>query len=234
MIFSKAAALELLDLNEQAYVLATTGHCVLPEGFSEPVPIRMPAEGRPVFLRGDPLDIWGYATSKDGRLYLVFRGTQITSGLDFAQEWAEDALSLPLQPIGGTKVHLGFYGAWKALERATLDAGNSLIPDGVSYEQIITGHSLGAAIATLCWAELGGDLMTFASPRVGDPAFGKTLWDGQTVRIVNNGDIVPNVPTDPPFRHGGQLFVAFGPGNWFDAKIAHSLESYRIGREETI
>ena len=78
--------------------------------------------------------------------------------------------------------------------------------------KVITGHSLGAAIATLCWADLGGDLMTFASPRVGDPAFGTALWNGQTVRVINASDIVPDVPTDPPFRHGGTEVKVQGPG----------------------
>src|SRR5579863_1045221 len=123
MTFSKPTALELCTLNEAAYTLATTGHVELPNGFTQPVAIRMPPGDRPFFLRGDPLDIWGYATSNAGKLYVVFRGTQITSGIDFAQEWAEDALSLPLQPCGPGKVHLGFYGAYQGLRQAVIDAG---------------------------------------------------------------------------------------------------------------
>jgi hypothetical protein len=218
--FSKATALELCALNEAAYTLATTGHVNLPDGFTAPVAIRMPPGDRPFFLRGDPLDIWGYATSNAGKLYIVFRGTQFTSGLDFAQEWAEDAFSLPLEPMGAGKVHLGFYGAYQALRQAVL---------GIGKPVVITGHSLGAALATLCWADLGGDLMTFAGPRVGDPAFATALWNGQTVRIVNKPDIVPDVPTDPPFRHGGSLQTVEGPGSLLDRVLAHSLTSYAAG-----
>jgi hypothetical protein len=228
MIFSKPAALQLCALNEAAYALATTGHCTLPAGFTEPVAIRMGAGDRPFFLRGDPLDIWGYTTSNAGNLYVVFRGTQFTSGLDFAQEWAEDALSLPMEPLGAGKVHLGFYGAYEALRQPALDASAAVgapTPNG----RVITGHSLGAAIATLCWADLGGDLMTFASPRVGDPAFGTALWNGQTVRIVNAPDIVPDVPTDPPFRHGGAVQTVHGPGSILDRALAHALTSYAAG-----
>lgn len=222
MIFSKSLALDLCHLNEQAYVLATTGHCQLPAGFTDPVAIRMPSDGRPFFLQGDPLDIWGYITTRNGILHIVFRGTQFTSGLDFAQEWAEDALSLPLQPFPKGHVHLGFYGAWQALR------GPLLAILDMTKPRVVTGHSLGAAIATLCWADLGGDLMTFASPRVGDPDFGTALWDGQTVRIINAPDIVPNVPTDPPFRHGGQEIKVQGPGD-LDKVVAHSLYSYEQG-----
>lgn len=223
MTFSKSTALELCALNDAAYTLATTGHVNLPAGFTPPVAIRMGAGDRPFFLRGDPLDIWGYATSNAGKLHIVFRGTQFTSGLDFAQEWAEDAASLPLEPLGAGKVHLGFYGAYKALRQAVVEIGKPAV---------ITGHSLGAALATLCWADLGGDLMTFASPRVGDPAFATGLWNGQTVRVVNAPDIVPDVPTDPPFRHGGFVQTVEGPGSMLDRVVAHSLTSYAAGLEK--
>jgi hypothetical protein len=222
MIFDKATALQLCVLNEAAYDLATTGHCKLPDGFTEPQPIRMPPGDRPFFLRGDPLDIWGYVTSSGGKTYVVFRGTQFTSGLELGQEWCEDALSLPVEPFGPGHVHLGFYGAWKAL-RGPCIAGAGTGP------RVITGHSLGAALATLCWADLGGDLMTFASPRVGDPAFATALWNGQTVRIINAPDIVPDVPFDPPFRHGGFEQKVSGPGSAMDRALAHSLTSYAEG-----
>jgi len=222
MIFDKATALQLCALNQAAYKLATTGHCTLPEGFAEPQAIRMPPGDRPFFLRGDPLDIWGYVSSFGGKTYVVFRGTQFTSGFDFAQEWCEDAASLPLKSLGPGKVHLGFYGAWEALRAATV----ALAGTG---QRIVTGHSLGAAIATLCWADIGGDLMTFASPRVGDPDFGTALWNGQTVRIINAPDIVPDVPTDPPFRHGGTPQKVNGPGSALDRGKAHDLASYAAG-----
>jgi hypothetical protein len=228
MTFSKALALELCHLNEEAYTLANTGRCKLPAGFTDPVAIRMPPEGRPFFLRGDPLDIWGFITTKSGTLHIVFRGTQFTSGFDFAQEWAEDALSLPLAPFPKGHVHLGFYGAWKALHQPVLDTVSKAGLD-ITKPKVITGHSLGAAIATLCWAELDGDLMTFASPRVGDPEFGTALWNGQTVRIVNAPDIVPDVPTDPPFRHGGQEITVHGAGSPLDRATAHALTSYEQG-----
>jgi hypothetical protein len=228
MTFSKSTALELCILNEAAYTLATTGHVNLPDGFSQPVAIRMAPGDRPFFLQGDPLDIWGYATSNAGTLYIVFRGTQFTSGVDFAQEWAEDALSLPLQPMGAGKVHLGFYAAYQALRQAVLDAGTA-VGAPAANGRVITGHSLGAALATLCWADLSGDLMTFASPRVGDPAFATALWNGQTVRVVNAPDVVPDVPTDPPFRHGGAVQTVNGPGSLLDLALAHALTSYEAG-----
>jgi hypothetical protein len=56
-----------------------------------------------------------------------------------------------------------------------------------------------------------GALYTFGSPRVGDPAFGRT-FDPQFLhcRIVNNVDVVPTLPPELPipgieFKHVGQL-----------------------------
>ncbi len=228
MIFDSVAALELAALNEAGYLLATTGHCALPAGFSAPIPVRMPAGvTRPFLLRNDPLDIWAYATSRDGVLYLVFRGTQITSGIQFFQEWAEDALSLPLVACGPGHVHRGFYDAWIPLRAPVVEMVSLL--RAVTTRLVITGHSLGAAIATLCWAELRGDLLTFNCPRVGDPAFAKALWDGQTVRVINEGDIVSDLPPDPPFRHGGFEQLVHGPHQWDDPLVAHRLESDAIG-----
>jgi hypothetical protein len=159
---------------------------------------------------------------------VVFRGTQFTSGFDFLQEWAEDALSLPLERFGAGHVHLGFYGAYQALRQPLMDAIAAVgAPD--ANGKVITGHSLGASLATLCWADLGGDLMTFASPRVGDPAFGTALLNGQTVRVINAPDIVPDVPIDPPFRHGGLEQKVHGPGSLVDRPLAHALTSYVTG-----
>ena len=144
----------------------------------------------------------------------------------------EDVLSLPLHQFGTLgHVHLGFYGAWMALRQATVDAiGKAYWPAlPGNGGRIITGHSLGAAIATLCWDDLGGDLMSIACPRVGDPDFADSLWKGQTVRVINAPDIVPRVPTDPPFRHGGAEIKIDGPGGGFDWHIAHSLDSYVEG-----
>ena len=228
MTFEKTSALTLLDLCSEAYAFANTGRCTLPAGFSDPQAIRLSKEGRPLLLKNDSLDIFGFTTAKDGVLYIVYRGTQILSGIDFAAEWALDALSLPLAKLGPGNVHLGFYEAWMALRQSTMGAMAGL--DGHAG-RVITGHSLGAAIATLCWADLGGELLTFACPRVGNPAFATALWNGQTVRVINAPDAVPDVPTDPPFRHGGQEVKVYGPGGLLDLKEAHRLTSYQVGIE---
>lgn len=87
------------------------------------------------------------------------------------------------------------------------------VPEGASIE--VTGHSLGAALATLYVMENAHNdkvtspmLCTFASPLVGDATFvsafnalGLTSW-----RIVNQPDLVPKLPPEVfGFRHVDQL-----------------------------
>ncbi len=69
---------------------------------------------------------------------------------------------------------------------------------------VVTGHSLGGALATLLVADLTANTplkplaWTFASPRVGDATFAARYSGLSTVswRIYNQPDIVPNFPAD--------------------------------------
>lgn len=99
----------------------------------------------------------------------------------------------------------------------------------------MTGHSLGAALATLYVAENSRStkiatplICTFASPRVGDPVF-KTEFDNLGVtswRIVNELDVVPKLPF-LGFCHV-EKEEAYNSGPSVDWTLAcwHSLNTY--------
>jgi predicted lipase len=80
----------------------------------------------------------------------------------------------------------------------------------------LTGHSLGAALATLCAQRLATgrgypiqSLYTFGSPRVGNPEFAaqyQTRLGPRTYRLVNNEDLVTRVPPrSVGYEHIGEM-----------------------------
>lgn len=101
---------------------------------------------------------------------------------------------------GGVRIHSGFHGSFGRLSTALLPIIERLGAGGRPV--VITGHSLGGALATLCALAvrcrlgLRVSLITFGSPRVGNRVF-RSLFSEHIVaawRCVNAGDPVTSVP----------------------------------------
>lgn len=126
---------------------------------------------------------------------LAFRGTEVTKKMDIKT----DAKAFKASVYEG-RIHRGFAEAYKSIEIQVLKAVKSKkIEDLPLY---ITGHSLGAAIATVAtqYLERDEDLRnqiaacyTFGSPRVGNREFDRDL-KSSVYRVVNTTDIVTVVP----------------------------------------
>ena len=149
--------------------------------------------------------IIGYSASK-AKIYVAFRGTQ---GLAALRNWITNlnAEFFPYSGGDGTctdcRVHDGFYAAAISVidtVRQTLVKLQSMLP---TYSVVVTGHSLGGAVATLIALDLitrtpSYDVMliNFGSPRVGDPNF--AAWASMKLkehfRFTHNRDIVPHLP----------------------------------------
>jgi len=95
-------------------------------------------------------------------------------------------------PNGGN-VHAGFAHALNKL-LPTLGPELESID---SHRILFTGHSLGAAMATLFASVRKPDaLYTFGCPRVGDATFVATLQGVQSYRYVDCSDMVTRVPPE--------------------------------------
>ncbi|KAL3812824.1 hypothetical protein ACJIZ3_014092 [Penstemon smallii] len=136
---------------------------------------------------------------------IAFRGTQERS----IQNWVEDLywkqLDINYPGVDDAMVHHGFYSAYhntslrpgvlSAVQKAKEIFGNTKI--------IVTGHSMGGAMAAFCGLDLRltlGDhhvqVMTFGQPRIGNAAFA-TYYNQlvpNTIRVTNGHDIVPHLP----------------------------------------
>jgi triacylglycerol lipase len=130
---------------------------------------------------------------------LVFRGTE-QNIKDYLTDLEFGELSLLKNK---KEVHAGFT---EALDSVWHDMAAALAR--LNGPVFYTGHSLGAALATLAAARHPPSAVyTFGSPRVGNQAFIDSLSKVPIYRIVDDEDIVTTVPTAAlGFRHVGTEF----------------------------
>jgi pimeloyl-ACP methyl ester carboxylesterase len=130
-----------------------------------------------------------------GLTVLAFRGTEANKPEDVLADGL--AMAVPWDPTDPSKgrIHEGFaraYGQVREGVHKVLAAHRGRV--------LITGHSLGAGLATLAASEHAGRnpaLTTFGSPRVGDEAFKATLAGVTTIhRFVDCCDLVTRIPPE--------------------------------------
>lgn len=182
--------------------------------------------------------VFGFIAKRPGAVFVSFRGTESP------EEWLCDFEAFPKTcDAGGGSVHEGFQRVYEVIRDSALQGCKQAIT--VDDELLVTGHSLGGALAIL-FAEDASSVVkairvcTFAGPRTGLENFAATYnaHVPDTLRVVNHWDIVPNVPVPaPPFcvyEHVGSALVIDG-GFTFDLKQAHSLPlSYLPGLKKAV
>lgn len=125
----------------------------------------------------------------------------------FQCQWTKLTLSsfiftfVPCDLVDGCLVHLGFKTAWDEISEAVFEGVATAKQDHPDYKIVVTGHSLGGALATLASGYLRKsnytlDMYTYGSPRVGNEAFASfvTSQPGREYRITHLDDIVPKLP----------------------------------------
>jgi len=182
-------------------------------------------------------------------IFIVFRGTEPNQMKDILADvkaWRKPAREKGL-------IHFGFAQAIDKVYDNIVHWINEQKLDG-ERNITCTGHSLGAALATIMASRLdANELYTFGSPRIGNRDFVKEMKnDGiKHYRFVNNNDVVTKVPFPIRFVHHGELVYinhfgnirkmspwqrfkdqwrgrmrALSKGQPFDGVFDHSVEKY--------
>jgi predicted lipase len=203
--FSVPQAVQLGQFVLAAYELYTSGD---PPNFVPPANYQLVTKIYADDLTDNLPDykVFGFVAQAGTDVVVAIRGTE--GGLEWLMNVHFIPIPFPFLQAGRTEQ--GFTNFYSTLRTGpnvaqprVIDALRSLLASGSVNTLRITGHSLGAALATLLAIDVAGNAVfpgptvyTFASPRVGDKVFAgvydnlvPTSW-----RVSNLNDIVPHVP----------------------------------------
>lgn len=233
-----------------AYSIMTVPAPPLPEGYALVGAIKAdPKQAAAVMAQTDPgqhrmvsgmlgeSNVFGLVAWNDAAktALIAFRGTQTI------WDWVSDLDAVPVDyvPVAGSgHVHMGFQLVYEHVRQSA----RQLLAAGCTGAQrvLVTGHSLGGAVAILSGFELAKtgsvipELYTLAGPRTGAPDFAGKFNMSIPVcyRVVNFMDVVPQVPLPPVYEHVGQEVLVHGGFRPVDPTYAHHLTTYLAGLQK--
>lgn len=151
----------------------------------------------------------------EDEILVGFRGT-----INKISQWASDLDAVYTNWHDRGKVHLGFHKRFAEIYEPTLKMlkkARSILPNA---DIIVSGHSMGGAVATLMSSELKRNqpvslhptwVFTYGSPRVGNKVFASYVnaqFGSNLVRVMNEMDMVTDLPpTLLGYRHTGKLVL---------------------------
>jgi predicted lipase len=143
----------------------------------------------------------------------------------------------------GAKVHTGFLTAYESIRKPVLQYLYVAREKCKNCKIVVTGHSLGGALAVLAALDFTlkgikvSSVFTFGCPRVGDPVFAH-WWDsrvapGNAYRFVHRSDLVPHLPPSnmavkKAFKHVGKELWQTRVVTWSCGYGEHTTCSYKI------
>jgi hypothetical protein len=153
----------------------------------------------------------GYNTISQ-EIYIVYRGSDSVRNWITNLKFAKADYAYP--GCADCNVHKGFYDAEQAVWPTVFTEVKRLKILYPSYKVVATGHSLGAAIATLTALDLVNNgyptiVYNIGCPRIGDDNFAAYAASKITDihRIVHDDDMVPHVPYEwMGFHHVAREF----------------------------
>ncbi|XP_046858009.1 lipase-like [Xenia sp. Carnegie-2017] len=154
----------------------------------------------------------GFVKNTRNEIVVSFQGSFRTV------DWLRDFIIVKKSYSGcqDCKVHTGFVKAYSPLKDQMFRKLRDLNRNK-QEKVLVTGHSLGGAMATLAAVDLINagyqvDLITFGAPRVGNKAFAQyvdRIVKGLNLRVTYLNDIVTVVP-NVGYRHAGQEIHCIG------------------------
>ncbi|KAF1842365.1 alpha/beta-hydrolase [Cucurbitaria berberidis CBS 394.84] len=144
-------------------------------------------------------DVTGFvAVDHTNKLIIVsFRGSTSIDAWRTNFEFDTTATDI----CSGCTAHHGFWNSWLDARDRVIPAVKQASTTFPSYQITVTGHSLGAAIATLGAAQLRNSgytaaLYTFGSPRIGGTKISSYISNqsGGNYRVTHWNDPVPKLP----------------------------------------
>ena len=150
---------------------------------------------------GNAMGFTAYNPEED-EVLIVFRGTQPLS----IKNWIDDldTFFMDYPACQGCKVHEGFYKTYLDIQQSILTAAKELFAKYPNSKKLVTGHSLGGALAIHASVDIINkfgnidEFYTYGSPRVGNQQFATYIDNfipgNFNSRVVHNRDPVPHLP----------------------------------------
>lgn len=190
-------------------------------GFIKNLTLGYGAHGTQLFIATRP---------QDQLTIISFRGTESDDPSDLFTDahftlvpWNDSSGN----PLG--QVHKGFA---QALQKDELleKLIHHVTPMTRTHRILMTGHSLGAALATLSACRMRPSfLYTFGSCRVGDAAFADAMRGTSHERFVNCCDLVSRIPPEEfGYAHVGRLRYIDRNGEIYDAPGRDAINADRL------
>jgi hypothetical protein len=153
-----------------------------------------------IFISDKETDCQCYINIVNKNVFITFRGTTTI------EDWKHNIDTTTVNPFKDLQVHKGFYEQYMSVRNRIY----SFIPNICSNNIIISGHSLGGALAYVCAVDIHSTtqnsnikVFTIGAPRPGNKAFADYFNKNikRSIRYKNKGDIITKLPLKSKFKH---------------------------------